>query len=112
MERLNETKPKKIYVITMILVGVMVGLTINTYAVEDVFAAGEAVINDFKVFFIAISTAVLVVALGIAHLMKSVSGGNVQKIEFANKLTSGAIIGWTLVNGAGLIANTIAKYLN
>ncbi|WP_324824334.1 hypothetical protein [Sinanaerobacter sp. ZZT-01] len=103
---------KRIYMITMVAVGMMVGMTVTAYAAKDVFSAGEAAINDFKVFFIAISTAALAVALGIAHLMKTFSGGNVQKIEFANKLTSGSIIGWTLVNGVGLIANTIAKYLN
>jgi len=102
---------RRLYIMLSVLIGIIAGMSISVYAAGNAFEAGADAINDFQVFFIAISTAALAVALGIAHLMKTFSGGNPQKIEFANKLTVGAIIGWTLVNGVGLIANTIAGYL-
>lgn len=85
--------------------------TVPCFAATTVFDAGTQLANDASAWIIGISTAAAVVGVGTGALMKKMSFGDDQKIRTGNKIMSGSIIAWAVLNGLPLILGTIQNYI-
>lgn len=109
--KLNQKKLLK-GLTTTAVTAMMVGLFIvPAFAADDtVFSVAQEMMNDTRVALVAISTAAAVVGAGTGALMKKFSMGNEHKISTGNKVITGSVVGWGVINGLPLLLNTLGNY--
>lgn len=98
------------FLILVTLVVLLFSLTSVVYA--DAFDNANLLLEKTRGFLVTASTAFAIIGVACGAIMKKLSMGNEQKIQMGNKLISGSIIAWAVVNGLPLIFATIQPYIS
>jgi len=99
------------YVRVVVLVSVMLlSASTSAYADGDLFGNVQNLLNDVYAKFVGFSTAAAGIGVGTGVFLRKFSLGKQHQIELGGRIIKDSIIGWSVLNGLGLILSYISNY--